>query len=71
MSAIDTTTNVGQILAGATGGKRRRGDRVFSNLAVISGIGILGLLAGVAIFLLIEALPAITAPRPSCPRARR
>ncbi len=70
MSAIDTTTNVGQILAGATGGKRRRGDRVFSNLAVISGIGILGLLAGVAIFLLIEALPAITASAAELPEGK-
>jgi phosphate transport system permease protein len=67
MSAIDTTTNVGQILAGATGGKRRLGDRVFSNLSVLAGITILGLLAGVAIFLLIEALPAISASSAELP----
>jgi phosphate transport system permease protein len=57
----DTTTNAGQILASASGGRRRAGDRAFSNAAVASGVAILALLAGVALFLLIEALPAITA----------
>jgi phosphate transport system permease protein len=37
------------------------GDRIFSGLATGAGITILALLAGVAIFLLIEAWPAITA----------
>jgi len=37
------------------------GDRVFNGLAVGAGLLILTLLAGVAIFLLIEAWPAITA----------
>ncbi|MDZ4862652.1 MAG: phosphate ABC transporter permease subunit PstC [Gemmatimonadota bacterium] len=39
---------------------RRRGDTVFASLAVGAGIVILLALAGVAIFLLIEGLPAIT-----------
>ncbi len=60
-ASIDTTTNAGQILASASGGKRRVGDRIFSNLATASGVTILVVLAGVAIFLAIEALPAITA----------
>ncbi|MBK5233645.1 MAG: phosphate ABC transporter permease subunit PstC [Thermoleophilia bacterium] len=37
------------------------GDRVFSGLAIGAGVVILTLLAGVAMFLLIEAWPAITA----------
>ncbi len=59
--AVDTTTNAGQLLAAASGGRRRAGDRVFSNLSVAAAVTILALLAGVAFFLLIEALPAITA----------
>ncbi|MFL5908228.1 MAG: phosphate ABC transporter permease subunit PstC [Solirubrobacterales bacterium] len=57
----DTTTHAGQILAGASGGARRTGDRIFSNAAVIAAVTVLALLAGVAIFLLIDSLPAITA----------
>ncbi len=67
MSAIDTTTNAGQILAAASGGTRRRGDRIFSNLSVIAGVTILALLAGVALFLLIQAYPAITASASELP----
>ncbi len=37
------------------------GDRIFSGLATGAGVTILALLAGVAIFLLVEAWPAITA----------
>jgi phosphate transport system permease protein len=58
---VDTTTNAGQILAAASGGGRRAGDRIFSNAAVIAGVTILALLAGVAIFLVGESVPAITA----------
>jgi phosphate transport system permease protein len=66
----DTTTNAGQILAGASGGRRRWGDRVFSNFAVAAGVTILALLAGVALFLLIEALPAVTASSDSLPEGK-
>jgi phosphate transport system permease protein len=45
----------------AAGPRRRFGDRVFSNLAVAAGVTILGLLGGVALFLLIESLPAVGA----------
>jgi len=45
----------------AAGPRRRFGDRVFSNLAVAAGVTILGLLGGVALFLLIESLPAVSA----------
>jgi len=49
----------------ASGGRKAPkggiGDRVFSGLAIGAGLMILTLLAGVAIFLLIEAWPAITA----------
>lgn len=57
----DTTTNAGQVLAMASGGERRWGDRVFSNLALAAGVTILALLAGVALFLIIESLPALGA----------
>ena len=58
---LDTTTNAGQLLAAASGGRRRVGDRVFSNLSVAAAVTILALLAGVAFFLLVEALPAVEA----------
>jgi len=45
----------------AAGPRRRWGDRVFSNLALAAGVTILALLAGVALFLVIESLPAIGA----------
>lgn len=61
MAGIDATTNAGQILASASGGRRRPGDRIFSNLAVIAAVTILALLAGVAIFLVSEGFPAFTA----------
>ncbi|HVO55779.1 MAG TPA: phosphate ABC transporter permease subunit PstC [Solirubrobacterales bacterium] len=61
MASVDTTTNAGQLLAAASGGRRRRGDRVFSNVAVIAAVTILALLAGVAIFLVSEGMPALTA----------
>lgn len=67
MSTFDTTTNAGQILASASGGKRHKGDRRFSNFAVASGVTILALLAGVAVFLLVQALPAITADAAELP----
>lgn len=61
MASVDTTTNAGQLLAAASGGRRRRGDRVFSRMAVVSAVTILALLAGVAIFLIVEGAPALTA----------
>jgi phosphate transport system permease protein len=57
----DTTTQGGQILASASGGRRRRGDRIFSNTAVLAGVTVLALLAGVAAFLIADSVPAITA----------
>jgi phosphate transport system permease protein len=61
VSQVDTTTNAGQLLAAASGGRRRLGDRVFSRTAVVAAVTILALLAGVAIFLLAEGFPALTA----------
>src|SRR4051794_38670318 len=63
----DTTTQAGQILASASGGKRRPGDRIFSNAAVIAGITVLALLAGVAIFLIADSIPAVTAKASDLP----
>jgi phosphate transport system permease protein len=66
----DTTTVGGQILAGASGGRRRVGDRIFSNTATAAAITILALLAGVAIFLFAEAMPAITASASELPEGK-
>lgn len=63
----ETTTQAGQILASASGGRRRPGDRIFSNAAVIAGVTVLALLAGVAIFLIADSVPAITASSSELP----
>src|SRR3954447_19087688 len=63
----DTTTQAGQILASASGGRRRAGDRIFSNAATIAAVTVLALLAGVAIFLIIDSGPAITASASDLP----
>src|SRR3954470_9227040 len=63
----DTTTHAGQILAMGSGGKRRPGDRIFSNAAVISAVTVLALLAGVAIFLIADSAPALTAKAADLP----
>ncbi|MBS1880633.1 MAG: phosphate ABC transporter permease subunit PstC [Actinobacteria bacterium] len=55
------------MLAAASGGRRRRGDRIFSNTAVIAAVTILALLAGVAIFLLSEGWPGLTASASELP----
>ncbi|HEX2265111.1 MAG TPA: phosphate ABC transporter permease subunit PstC, partial [Solirubrobacterales bacterium] len=67
MARVDTTTDAGQLLAAASGGRRRAGDRIFSNLATVSAVTILLLLAGVAAFLFAEGLPAITADADELP----
>jgi phosphate transport system permease protein len=66
----DTTTQAGQILASASGGKRRPGDRIFSNAAVIAAVTVLALLAGVAIFLIADSVPAITASSADLPEGK-
>jgi phosphate transport system permease protein len=67
---VDTTTNVGQILAGASGGERRRGDRIFSGTATIAGATVLAILGGVALFLLIKGEPAVTAASKDLPEGK-
>jgi phosphate transport system permease protein len=47
--------------------KRRIGDLVFSNLALSSGVSILVILAGVAIFLFAESLPALLSEQDAAP----
>jgi phosphate transport system permease protein len=63
----DTTTQAGQILASASGGRRGPGDRIFSNGATIAAVTVLALLAGVAIFLIADSVPAITASASELP----
>jgi phosphate transport system permease protein len=70
VAQVDTTTNAGQLLAAASGGRRRRGDRVFSRTAVLAAVTILALLAGVAVFLLSEGLPALTAGASQLPEGK-
>jgi phosphate transport system permease protein len=50
--------------------KRRPGDRIFAGSATGAGILILLVLAGVAVFLLSEAWPAITAPAAELPNGK-
>jgi phosphate transport system permease protein len=54
-------------IPGRRGGIRRLGDRIFSGTATSAGVAILVVLAGVALFLLIEAMPAITADSSDLP----
>jgi phosphate transport system permease protein len=70
VASVDTTTNAGQLLAAASGGRRRLGDRVFSRTAVLAAVTILVLLAGVAIFLLSEGFPALTASASELPEGK-
>ncbi|HVD86312.1 MAG TPA: phosphate ABC transporter permease subunit PstC [Solirubrobacterales bacterium] len=70
MAQVDTTTNAGQLLAAASGGRRRLGDRVFSRTAVLAAVTILVLLAGVVIFLLSEGFPALTASASELPEGK-
>ena len=49
---------------------RRAGDRVFSGFAVGAGVAILTVLAGVAVFLVVEAWPAITATSADLPQGK-
>jgi phosphate transport system permease protein len=67
LSTIDDTTAANPPLVGAPRVPRRPGDRVFAGAATGAGILILTVLAGVALFLLIEAWPAITAPARDIP----
>jgi phosphate transport system permease protein len=66
----DTTTNAGQLLASASGGRRGVGDRVFSNASVAAGVTVLALLGGVAVFLVVKAMPAITAGASQLPEGK-
>ncbi len=53
--------------AGAIRAKVRLGDRVFSTSTVVAGSLILATLAAVAIFLVLQSIPAITAPSGTLP----
>jgi phosphate transport system permease protein len=66
----DTTTQAGQILASASGGRRRPGDRIFSNAAVTAAVSVLAILAGVAVFLIIKSVPAVTASSSELPEGK-
>jgi phosphate transport system permease protein len=61
-----TTTPTARRRSGS-GPLLQRGDRVFGRTAKGAGVLILVILAGVAAFLLVEALPALTAPAEELP----
>jgi phosphate transport system permease protein len=61
-STTTTADATGEIKA-----PRRKGDRIFSGLTLGAGVTILALLAGVFIFLIVEAWPAITASSADLP----
>src|SRR3954453_548170 len=63
----DTTTQGGGFLASGSGGRRRPGDRIFSNATVIAAVTVLAILAGVALFLIIKSAPAVTASAADLP----
>jgi phosphate transport system permease protein len=46
--------------SGDLGGSGRIGDRLFSGLATASGVVVVGLIAAVAVFLVAQAIPALT-----------
>jgi phosphate transport system permease protein len=50
-----------------SGSARRPGDLIFSGLAKAAGVSILVVLAGVALFLVVESVPAFTAPAEEIP----
>ena len=58
-SAVDTGPRKTRVAAKA---KQRPGDQVVSTLTVVAGGIILAVLAAVAVFLLLQSLPAFTAP---------
>jgi len=64
---LGQTTTTADPAPGEIKAPRRKGDLVFSGLTIGAGITILALLAGVAIFLLVEAWPAITASSADLP----
>jgi phosphate transport system permease protein len=66
----ETPTPASQSLASGSGGGRRLGDRIFSNAAVIAAVMVLALLAGVAIFLIADSIPAITASSSDLPEGK-
>lgn len=49
---------------------RRRGDRTFAGISTGAGIGILVILAGVALFLIVQSVPALTASAADIPGGR-
>jgi phosphate transport system permease protein len=57
-------------LAGWPAGPRRRGDQVFAGAARVAGTTIVAVLGGVALFLAIQAWPALTAPAEELPGGR-
>jgi phosphate transport system permease protein len=70
MEASADTTTASQLLAGDPGSRRRFGDRIFSGSATAAAATVLSILAGVALFLLVKAEPAVTASAHELPQGK-
>lgn len=66
----ETAPQAGRLLGAGGGRGRRPGDRIFSSGAVIAALAVLGILAGVAIFLIIKSIPALTASSADLPEGK-
>src|SRR3954464_8034116 len=66
-AAVSSTRTTPPSPTGTGRSVRRPGDRVFAGTAKGAGILILVILAGVAAFLVVEAVPALTAPAEEIP----
>ena len=70
MSAPTSPTVAAVPAASLEASAHRRGDRVFAGAARGAGLLILVLLAGVALFLVVESVPALTASRSELPQGQ-
>ena len=62
MTTTQTTTHPSSPASSPIWGRaRRRGDRVFSGLSMAAGILVLAIMAGIALFLVVKAIPALQA----------
>jgi phosphate transport system permease protein len=60
MATITGRSELDSTPSGDAGGTRRWGDRIFSGLATGSGVIVVAIIAAVAVFLIAQAVPALT-----------
>ena len=69
-ASAETGRTQSPLLTGGYGRSARTGDRLFSGAAKLSALAILAILAGVAVFLIAEAQPAISASPADLPQGK-